>query len=187
MTSYATYLYIRSVSQRIVSPSILRNKSKSVTKVPLLSRSFSIVNTNTDNKSSIVNKTTTTTPTIPLPQNFAENIAELTNEELSDFSKIPNFMELVHSLPRDRTSVPCNSLIGMVVSEKMSKTVNVEVDRYKIVPKYRKKLRYTKKFLAHDEKEVCKYGDIVIISPCQKISKRKHFRVHEIVKAKVHL
>jgi len=69
----------------------------------------------------------------------------------------------------------------------MSKTVNVEVNRYKIIPKYRKKLKYTKKLMAHDEKEVCKDGDLVLIVPCQRISKRKHFRVHEIIRPKGHL
>ena len=72
--------------------------------------------------------------------------------------------------------------MGRVVSDKMQKTVNVQVDRYKIVPKYRKRMKYSKKFMAHDEEEVCKEGDLVMIVPCQKISRRKHFRVHEIIK-----
>ena len=67
----------------------------------------------------------------------------------------------------------------------MIKTVNVAIERRKvIVPKYRKFMRRTKKIMAHDEEEVCNEGDIVMIVPCDKLSRRKSYRVHEIVKAK---
>jgi len=62
--------------------------------------------------------------------------------------------------------------------------VNVAVDRYRIIPKYRKRMKYTKKFMAHDEGEECREGDLVMIVPCQRVSKKKHFRVREIIKAK---
>ena len=108
----------------------------------------------------------------------------MTNEQLSNPTTIPGFTTLIHSPPRDRNSIPRNALIGKVVSDKMMKTVNVAVDRYKIIPKYRKRVKYTKKFMAHDEEEVCKEGDLVMIAPCHRISRHKHFRVHEILRTK---
>ena len=108
------------------------------------------------------------------------NLKEMTNEQLADMSTIPGW-DLVHNPPRHN---PRGALVGKVVSDKMQKTVNVAVDRYKIVPKYRKRLKYTKKFMAHDEHEVCNVGDLVMIVPCQKISRHKHFMVREIIRAK---
>jgi small subunit ribosomal protein S17 len=72
--------------------------------------------------------------------------------------------------------------VGTVVSDKMQKTVNVAVDRYRIHPKYHKRLKYTRKFMAHDEAEVANMGDLVMIVPCHKISKMKHFMLREIIK-----
>jgi len=115
---------------------------------------------------------------------YNEPIENMTNEELNDPSTIPGFSTLIHSPPLDRTSTPRNALVGKVVSDKMNKTVNVEVDRYKIIPKYGKRVKYSKKFMAHDEEEVCKEGDLVMIVPCQRISRKKHFRVFEIIRQK---
>ncbi|EJK72622.1 hypothetical protein THAOC_05828 [Thalassiosira oceanica] len=108
------------------------------------------------------------------------NLKAMTNEELLDLSTIPGW-DLVHNPPRRN---PRGALVGTVVSDKMQKTATVAVDRYRIVPKYRKRLRYTKKFFAHDEHEVCNTGDLVMIVPCQKISRHKHFMVREIIRAK---
>ncbi|KAL7484151.1 hypothetical protein ACHAW6_009792 [Cyclotella cf. meneghiniana] len=109
------------------------------------------------------------------------SLSSMTNAELAEMSTIPGW-NLVHNPPRRNT--PRGALVGKVVSDKMQKTVNVAVDRYRIVPKYRKRLRYTKKFMAHDEHEVCNVGDLVMIVPCQKISRHKHFMVREIIRAK---
>lgn len=111
---------------------------------------------------------------------FDAGLKEMSNEQLADMSTIPGW-NLVHNPPRHN---PRGALVGKVVSDKMQKTVNVAVDRYRIVPKYRKRLRYTKKFMAHDEHEVCNVGDLVMIVPCQKISRHKHFMVREIIRAK---
>lgn len=108
--------------------------------------------------------------------------SHLTNEELEDSSTIPGW-EMIHSPPKDR-SVPKGALVGTVVSTKMQKTVNVAVDRYKVHPKYRKRLRYTRKFMAHDEREVANTGDLVMIAPCHRISKHKHFMLREIIRPK---
>mmetsp|Transcript_3926 Transcript_3926/g.5997 ORF Transcript_3926/g.5997 Transcript_3926/m.5997 type:complete len:188 (-) Transcript_3926:1529-2092(-) len=132
--------------------------------------------------------TATATPTAnPTPTEiyrYNEPIGNMTNEELNDPSTIPGFSTLIHSPPLDRTATPRNALVGKVVSDKMNKTVNVEVDRYKIIPKYGKRVKYSKKFMAHDEEEVCKEGDLVMIVPCQRISRKKHFRVFEIIRQK---
>ena len=104
----------------------------------------------------------------------------MTNEELADTSTIPGW-DLIHSPPK---SLPRGALVGIVVSDKMQKTINVAVDRYRIVPKIRKRQRYTRKFMAHDEKEVASPGDLVMITPCHRISKHKHFMLREIVRPK---
>lgn len=114
---------------------------------------------------------------------YNEDIKNMSNEDLTDVTTIPGFTTLIHSMPRSETA-PKNALVGKVVSDKMQKTVNVAVDRYKIIPKYRKRKKYTKKFFAHDEHETCAVGDLVMIVPCQRLSRHKHFIVHEIIKRK---
>ncbi|GKY94219.1 hypothetical protein MPSEU_000387700 [Mayamaea pseudoterrestris] len=108
------------------------------------------------------------------------NLSKMTNEELANPTNIPGW-ELVHNPPR---TLPRGALVGTVVSDKMQKTVNVAVDRYRIVPKIRKRVKYTRKFMAHDEAEVASPGDVVMITPCHRISKHKHFMLREIVRPK---
>jgi len=111
------------------------------------------------------------------------NLEDGTSDDEMDPLKPPGW-ELIHSPPKDRINTPRGSLVGEVVSDKMDKTVNVAVDRFRIVPKYRKRMRFTRKFMAHDEEEVCTMGDLVMIAPDRKRSKNKHFRVHKIIRAK---
>ncbi len=68
-------------------------------------------------------------------------------------------------------------LQGIVVSDKMAKTVVVKVERVKEHPKYKRRYKVHKKFKAHDEKKEYKMGDVVIIEECAPISKDKHFKV----------
>ena len=84
--------------------------------------------------------------------------------------------------PPTTTNLPRGCLVGSVVSTAMAKTVNVDVTRTKIVPKYRKARRYSRRFLAHDEDQACSLGDVVRIAPCRPLSRRKHFVVQEILK-----
>ena len=84
--------------------------------------------------------------------------------------------------PPNTTNLPRGCLVGSVVSTAMAKTVNVDVTRTKIVPKYRKARRYSRRFLAHDENQECSLGDVVRIAPCRPLSRRKHFVVQEILK-----
>ena len=68
-------------------------------------------------------------------------------------------------------------LSGVVVSDKMTKTVVVEVVRWKIHPKYQKRYRVRKRFKAHDEKTLYKVGDKVVIEETRPLSKEKRWRV----------
>ncbi len=77
------------------------------------------------------------------------------------------------------------NLVGKVVSDKGEKTVTVLVETYKKDPKYGKRVRYSKKYAAHDESNKAKVGDVVRIVETKPISKTKHFYVAEIVKEAV--
>ena len=71
--------------------------------------------------------------------------------------------------------------VGRVVSDKMAKTVVVAVDYLKPHPLYRKIIRKTSKFHAHDEDNTCKVGDVVRIEETRPLSRTKRWRVIEIV------
>jgi small subunit ribosomal protein S17 len=71
--------------------------------------------------------------------------------------------------------------IGRVVSNKMQKSVTVSVERLVRHPVYGKFIRRTTKIMAHDEDGSCRQGDLVAISECRPISKRKAWRVVEII------
>ena len=66
---------------------------------------------------------------------------------------------------------------GRVLSDAKDKTVPVMVERRVKHPLYKKFVRRSKKYLAHDEQNVCKEGDVVRIFECRPISKRKRFVV----------
>jgi small subunit ribosomal protein S17 len=73
------------------------------------------------------------------------------------------------------------SKIGTVIGNKMKKTVTVLVERQFRHPLYKKIVKKQKKFLAHDEYEKCKLGDVVKIVETRPLSARKRWRVGEIV------
>ena len=73
--------------------------------------------------------------------------------------------------------MPKKQLTGIVVSDKMQKTVVVKVDRLKEHPKYRRRFTVSKKYKAHDEKGEYKAGDKVIIQEIRPISKDKKWIV----------
>ncbi len=68
-------------------------------------------------------------------------------------------------------------LQGVVVSDKADKTVTVRVDRRVKHPLYKKYIRRSKKYAAHDAENRCKVGDTVRIRECRPISKNKCFEV----------
>lgn len=75
--------------------------------------------------------------------------------------------------------------VGRVVSDKMDKTITVAVETYKRHPLYGKRVKYTKKFKAHDEHNKAKQGDIVRIMETRPLSKDKRWRLVEIVEESV--
>lgn len=74
-------------------------------------------------------------------------------------------------------------LTGRVTSDKMDKTVVVEVERRKRHRLYGKVLKRTKKYMAHDEENACRIGDLVRIVESRPLSRRKHWVVEEIMQA----
>ncbi len=73
--------------------------------------------------------------------------------------------------------MPKKKLTGMVVSDKMAKTVVVSVERVVEHPKYRRRYKIHKKYKAHDENKEYKVGDTVVIEETNPISKEKKFKV----------
>ncbi|GKS80681.1 30S ribosomal protein S17 [Ligilactobacillus pabuli] len=74
---------------------------------------------------------------------------------------------------------------GRVVSDKMDKTITVVVETYKFHPVYGKRVKYSKKYKAHDEHNEAKTGDIVKIMETRPLSATKRFRLSEIVEKAV--
>jgi small subunit ribosomal protein S17 len=77
------------------------------------------------------------------------------------------------------------SMNGTVISSKMDKTVVVLVEYKMMHPLYKKYLKRSKKFKAHDENNSCKEGDYIRIDSCRPISKDKCWVVKEIYKSNV--
>jgi small subunit ribosomal protein S17 len=73
------------------------------------------------------------------------------------------------------------TLTGRVVSNKMQKTIAVEIERLVKHPAYGKYIRRTTKLLAHDENGSSQEGDLVVITPCRPVSRHKSWRLLEIV------
>ena len=72
-------------------------------------------------------------------------------------------------------------LTGRVVSNKMQKTITVEIERLIRHEPYGKFIRRTTKLLAHDEKGESREGDLVTIAPCRPLSRRKSWQLIEVV------
>ncbi len=70
---------------------------------------------------------------------------------------------------------------GVVVSDKRDKTITVAVERRTQHPKYKRVVKKTKKYTAHDEENVCNEGDIVRIMETRPLSKTKRWRLIEII------
>lgn len=73
--------------------------------------------------------------------------------------------------------------VGLVTSDKMEKTIVVSVETLVEHPLYKKRVKRTKKFKAHDEQNQCKIGDKVRIMETRPISKDKRWRVVEIIES----
>ncbi len=73
--------------------------------------------------------------------------------------------------------MPRRVMQGVVVSDKMDKTVVVRVERRVMHPIYKKTIRLSQKYSAHDEENVCKSGEQVRIRECRPISKNKRWEI----------
>jgi len=72
-------------------------------------------------------------------------------------------------------------LIGVVVSDKADKTITVKVETYKKNPIYNKRVKYSKKYTAHDEKNIAKIGDKVRLVATRPLSKTKRYELAEVI------
>ena len=72
-------------------------------------------------------------------------------------------------------------LIGVVVSDKADKTITVKVETYKKDPIYKKRIKYSKKYAAHDEKNQAHVGDKVRLIATRPLSKTKRYELAEVI------
>jgi small subunit ribosomal protein S17 len=77
--------------------------------------------------------------------------------------------------------MPVKQKVGIVISNKMQKTIVVKIENRYPHPIYSKILVKTKKYLAHDELEECKIGDQVLVEECRPLSKRKRWKLIKIL------
>ena len=77
--------------------------------------------------------------------------------------------------------MPVKQEIGIVISNKMQKTIVVKIENRYPHPIYSKTLTRTKKYLAHDELETCNIGDQVLLEECRPLSKKKRWKLLKIL------
>lgn len=92
---------------------------------------------------------------------------------------------MTETIEKESTKAIRTQKVGKVVSNSMDKTVVVSVDYVRRHPIYHKRIRRTNKFMAHDEQNSCKTGDIVRIEEIRPLSKRKRWIVREIIERAV--
>ena len=76
-------------------------------------------------------------------------------------------------------------LVGKVVSDKGDKTITVLVETYRKDPLYGKRVKYSKKYAAHDEQNIAKIGDKVRIAFTKPLSKTKRYELVEVIEKAV--
>lgn len=89
--------------------------------------------------------------------------------------------------PQAPLQKPRTMKVGRVASDKMDKTVIVTVDYVRRHPLYHKRITRTSRFMAHDETNACKPGDLVRIEETRPLSKHKRWVVREIVERAVQI
>jgi small subunit ribosomal protein S17 len=77
--------------------------------------------------------------------------------------------------------MPVKQEVGIVVSNKMQKTIVVKIESRYAHPIYSKTLIKTKKYLAHDESGDCNIGDKVLVEECRPLSKKKRWKLVQII------
>ncbi len=90
--------------------------------------------------------------------------------------------ETATATPAPEKATVRKTRVGVVVSDKMNKTITVEVERRVPHPRFKKIVRKTSKFYAHDEQEQAKVGDRVLISETRPLSKLKRWNLEEVLK-----
>lgn len=100
---------------------------------------------------------------------------------------LPGSVDVEHQLPVPEVSKNRLQKVGKVVSDKMDKTIVVEVEYVKKHRLYKKAMRRTSRFKAHDEENSCKMGDTVRIEESRPYSKEKTWRLVEIIQRGVQL
>ena len=83
----------------------------------------------------------------------------------------------------ENTEKKLRTMTGRVISNKMDKTVSVLVERMIKHPVYGKYIKRSTKLLAHDESNQCQEGDVITITSCRPISKRKTFKLVDILES----
>jgi small subunit ribosomal protein S17 len=94
-------------------------------------------------------------------------------------------MTVTQNANQEQAQAPANrrnEKVGQVVSTKMQKTIVVAVEMRKAHPKYKRIVRHTKKFYAHDEQSSARLGDVVRIRETRPLSKLKRWSLEEIVR-----
>jgi small subunit ribosomal protein S17 len=89
---------------------------------------------------------------------------------------------ILDAVEAPQTGARRNEKVGQVVSTKMQKTIVVEVEMRKAHPKYKRIVRSSKKFYAHDELNSARLGDVVRIRETRPLSKLKRWSLEEIVR-----
>ena len=69
---------------------------------------------------------------------------------------------------------------GIVINDKMEKSIVVKIERKIKHPMYKKTIKRSKKYIAHDENNECKTGDLVQIAECRPLSKHKRYRLYKL-------
>jgi len=77
--------------------------------------------------------------------------------------------------------MPVKEKVGIVVSNKMEKTIVVKVESRFSHPMYSKTIVKTKKYLAHDELDECNIGDQVLLQECPPLSKKKRWKLAKVI------
>ena len=116
------------------------------------------------------------------------DIISLSNPEISEaIIETENKLFNLRFKKATRQSFKANEIknvkqkIGIVISNKMQKTVVVKIENRYPHPMYSKTLIKTTKYLAHDELEECKVGDQVLVEECRPLSKRKRWKLIKIL------
>ena len=109
---------------------------------------------------------------------FAQNCSSVSEADAEEYK-----LEVADILAKNALKIARKgSLVGLVVSTKNLKSTTIKVDRDKYFAKYNATMTKTKKFMAHDENEICEVGDLVRIIPCRPMSKMKRHTVLDIIR-----